>query len=217
MLQGVLDLGKGGTFQSRTERDIVVRTSLARLEQLDIGDQALYFGRIDRFPDPDPDARRRRATAATATATQPPYRQPRAGPCSVSRSTSAGWPCPDLIMSHWWWTGGRRWPSPSTGLRDSIRRAWPAAATWPSGAGQCSGWRTSTSSILRGRRVHRCSPSPRVRSPRGILRASACFPRAWCWADPGPSCRRSARRAPGTWATSSGPSRGSRTRSSAPP
>ena len=55
MLQGVLDLGKGGTFQSRTERDIVVRTSLARLEQLDIGDQALYFGRIDRFPEPDPD------------------------------------------------------------------------------------------------------------------------------------------------------------------
>jgi len=53
MLQGVLDLGKGGTFQSRTERDIVVRTSLARLEQLDIGDQALYFGRIDRFPEPD--------------------------------------------------------------------------------------------------------------------------------------------------------------------
>jgi len=53
MLQGVLDLGKGGTFQSRTERDIVVRTSLARLEQLDIGDQALYFGRIDRFPDGD--------------------------------------------------------------------------------------------------------------------------------------------------------------------
>ncbi len=53
MLQGVLDLGRGGTFQSRTERDIVVRTSLARLEQLDIGDQALYFGRIDRFPESD--------------------------------------------------------------------------------------------------------------------------------------------------------------------
>jgi DNA helicase IV len=56
MLQGVLDLGKGGTFQSRTERDIVVRTSLARLEQLDIGDQALYFGRIDRLPEPGDDA-----------------------------------------------------------------------------------------------------------------------------------------------------------------
>ena len=55
MLQGVLDLGRGGTFQSRTERDIVVRTSLARLEQLDIGDQALYFGRIDRLPEPDAD------------------------------------------------------------------------------------------------------------------------------------------------------------------
>ncbi len=49
MLQGVLDLGKGGTFQSRTERDVIVRTSLARLEQLDIGDQALTFGRIDRI------------------------------------------------------------------------------------------------------------------------------------------------------------------------
>jgi DNA helicase IV len=55
MLQGVLDLGRGGTFQSRTERDIVVRTSLARLEQLDIGDQALYFGRIDRLPEPGED------------------------------------------------------------------------------------------------------------------------------------------------------------------
>jgi DNA helicase IV len=51
MLEGVLDLGKGGTFQSRTERDVIVRTSLARLEQLDIGDQALTFGRIDRLAD----------------------------------------------------------------------------------------------------------------------------------------------------------------------
>jgi len=51
MLESVLDLGRGGTFQSRTERDIVVRTSLARLSQLDIGDQALCFGRIDRLPE----------------------------------------------------------------------------------------------------------------------------------------------------------------------
>ena len=51
MLEGVLDLGRGGTFQSRTERDVIVRTSLARLEQLDIGDQALTFGRIDRMPE----------------------------------------------------------------------------------------------------------------------------------------------------------------------
>jgi DNA helicase IV len=51
MLEGVLDVGKGGTFQSRTERDVIVRTSLARLEQLDIGDQALTFGRIDRVLD----------------------------------------------------------------------------------------------------------------------------------------------------------------------
>jgi DNA helicase IV len=51
MLESVLDLGRGGTFQSRTERDIVVRTSMARLAQLDIGDQALTFGRIDRVAD----------------------------------------------------------------------------------------------------------------------------------------------------------------------
>ncbi len=51
MLEGVLDLGRGGTFQSRTERDVIVRTSMARLEQLDIGDQALTFGRIDRLND----------------------------------------------------------------------------------------------------------------------------------------------------------------------
>jgi len=48
MRDDVLDLGRGGTFQSRTERDVIVRTSMARLEQLDIGDQALTFGRIDR-------------------------------------------------------------------------------------------------------------------------------------------------------------------------
>jgi DNA helicase IV len=53
MLESVLDLGRGGTFQSRTERDIVVRTSLARLAQLDIGDQALCFGRIDVAPERD--------------------------------------------------------------------------------------------------------------------------------------------------------------------
>ena len=55
MLEGVLDLGKGGTFQSRTERDVIVRTSMARLEQLDIGDQALAFGRIDRKVEDDAD------------------------------------------------------------------------------------------------------------------------------------------------------------------
>jgi len=51
MLESVLDLGKGGTPQSRTERDIVVRTSLARLAHLDIGDQGLCFGRIDQAPE----------------------------------------------------------------------------------------------------------------------------------------------------------------------
>ncbi len=39
---------RGGTFQALAERDIRVRTSLSRLEQLQIGDEALVFGRIDR-------------------------------------------------------------------------------------------------------------------------------------------------------------------------
>ncbi len=127
MLQGVLDLGRGGTFQSRTERDIVVRTSLARLEQLDIGDQALYFGRIDRLPEPGVESTRRTR-------------------CWASPSTSAGSPSRARTTSRWSSTGAPPWPSPSIGPRASTRRAWPAAATSLSGAGRCSGSRTSTSS-----------------------------------------------------------------------
>jgi DNA helicase IV len=39
---------RGGTFQAITERDIRVRTSLNRLEQLQLGRESLVFGRIDR-------------------------------------------------------------------------------------------------------------------------------------------------------------------------
>jgi DNA helicase IV len=39
---------KGGTFQAVTERDIRVRTSLGRLEHLQLGRESLVFGRIDR-------------------------------------------------------------------------------------------------------------------------------------------------------------------------
>ncbi|HLI52881.1 MAG TPA: AAA family ATPase [Acidimicrobiales bacterium] len=39
---------KGGTFQALTERDIRVRNSLGRLEQLQLGRESLVFGRIDR-------------------------------------------------------------------------------------------------------------------------------------------------------------------------
>jgi DNA helicase IV len=41
---------RGGTFQSYTERDIRVRNSLNRLEKLQLGREALIFGRIDRAP-----------------------------------------------------------------------------------------------------------------------------------------------------------------------
>ena len=40
---------RGGTFQAVTERDIRVRTSLGRLEHLQLGRESLVFGRIDRY------------------------------------------------------------------------------------------------------------------------------------------------------------------------
>ncbi|HSS09469.1 MAG TPA: hypothetical protein VLL25_06265, partial [Acidimicrobiales bacterium] len=48
---------RGGTFQAATERDIRVRTSLNRLEQLQLGRESLVFGRIDRLPSADGDGR----------------------------------------------------------------------------------------------------------------------------------------------------------------
>ncbi|HEX3541303.1 MAG TPA: AAA family ATPase [Acidimicrobiales bacterium] len=42
---------RGGTFQAITERDIRVRTSLNRLEQLQLGRESLVFGRIDQAGD----------------------------------------------------------------------------------------------------------------------------------------------------------------------
>jgi DNA helicase IV len=47
----VIDAGPGGTHQARTERDVFVRTSLHRLEQLELGRSALCFGRIDTEQD----------------------------------------------------------------------------------------------------------------------------------------------------------------------
>ena len=47
LLQTVLRQ-RGGTPGSLAERDVVVRTTLQRLEQLDVGRESLCFGRIDR-------------------------------------------------------------------------------------------------------------------------------------------------------------------------
>ncbi|HUS60986.1 MAG TPA: UvrD-helicase domain-containing protein [Acidimicrobiales bacterium] len=47
MRDAVLDHGKGGTHQAREERDSMMRQSLARLDQLQIGRESLCFGRVD--------------------------------------------------------------------------------------------------------------------------------------------------------------------------
>ena len=79
---------RGGTFQAVTERDIRVRNSLSRLEQLEIGRESLVFGRIDR----------QRGRGA------PPQR---GGRRARRRSTSAGWPSPTTTRSRSSSTGGR--------------------------------------------------------------------------------------------------------------
>lgn len=48
LYQPVLELGAGGTFQARYERNVVVDYGTARLAQLEIGDEPLCFGRVDR-------------------------------------------------------------------------------------------------------------------------------------------------------------------------
>ena len=45
----VIASGEGGTHQFREERDVIVRSSLARLEKLNFGNEALCFGRIDQL------------------------------------------------------------------------------------------------------------------------------------------------------------------------
>lgn len=52
----------GGTMQARYERDVFAEATYHRLTELDLGDAALVFGRIDRFAEP-----RNRATGNGAT------------------------------------------------------------------------------------------------------------------------------------------------------
>ena len=48
-LRDLTEPGLGGTFQARYERDVFDEALLNRLAQLDLGDAALVFGRIDRY------------------------------------------------------------------------------------------------------------------------------------------------------------------------
>jgi DNA helicase IV len=51
----VITEGSGGTHQARYERDVFVYRGLERIDQLEIGDNSLVFGRIDRDPPPGAD------------------------------------------------------------------------------------------------------------------------------------------------------------------
>ena len=52
-LTSMVEVGSGGTNQARFERDAIWETVAARLGQLDMGDAALVFGRIDQEPHAD--------------------------------------------------------------------------------------------------------------------------------------------------------------------
>jgi DNA helicase IV len=47
-MTSMVEVGRGGTEQARFERDVIWDTMLHRLSQLDLGEAALCFGRIDR-------------------------------------------------------------------------------------------------------------------------------------------------------------------------
>lgn len=52
-MRGSVEGGRGGTFQSRFERDVMWDRVDARLAQLELGDVSLVFGRIDTEPRPE--------------------------------------------------------------------------------------------------------------------------------------------------------------------
>ena len=47
-LTSMVEVGRGGTEQARFEREVIYDTVVNRLTQLQLGDAALCFGRIDR-------------------------------------------------------------------------------------------------------------------------------------------------------------------------
>ena len=109
---------------------MIVRTSLARLEQLDIGDQALTFGRIDRVRD----------GADQSHAVGPDGDRSDTETFHIGRLAIHGADHEPLVVD---------WRAPvaepfyrATG---ATPWAWSSAATWPSRAGGWWGSRTSAS------------------------------------------------------------------------
>ena len=182
MLQGVLDLGRGGTFQSRTE----TTSSCAPASPVSTNWTSATKPSTSAASIASPNRETEGAT-------------PKGGH-SASRSTSAGSRCPARTTSLWLSTGGRPWPSPFTGSRSGS-----------AGPGQTPAPRRPRPYRPRpGGRVLRRSGGParrvgwvRRRRRRGGRPArSACCPMGWSSAGPAPCSRRWVRLEPVAWATS---------------
>ena len=103
----------GGTFQARFERNAFDEALVKRLDDLELGNAALVFGRIDRYAEaPDHDS---------------------------SASTSVVSPWPTTIASRSWSTGVRRSPSRSTAPPGVNRWGSPGGATSSSRAASLLG------------------------------------------------------------------------------
>ena len=113
-LTSMVEVGRGGTEQARFEREVIYDTVVNRLTQLAAGRRRTVL----RPHRPGADDR--------PTGTGALLHRPHRGQRRRARSRSSS-------------TGGRRWPSRSTGRPAASRWAWPGAATSPPGAAQLLG------------------------------------------------------------------------------
>lgn len=75
-LRQMSEAGLGGTFQARYERDVFDEALVNRLTQLDLGDAALVFGRIDRRSDEGNDGARTESFHIGRLAISDEHREP---------------------------------------------------------------------------------------------------------------------------------------------
>ncbi|MEL7156169.1 MAG: helicase, partial [Actinomycetota bacterium] len=50
-LKNMVEVGRGGTNQARWEREVINESIAGRLQQLELGERSLCFGRIDQAED----------------------------------------------------------------------------------------------------------------------------------------------------------------------
>ena len=151
-LRSMVEVGRGGTEQARWEREMIE------------GNIANGW---------------RRCSWATPASCSAGSTAPR--PRAATPSTSVAWPWPTRTASPWWSTGGRPWPSPSTG---------PPAGPHGTGAPTALRHPGPAAARHRGRalrRVGRAARRGRWRSTTTAARSGARAPSSPPWRRPAPA------------------------------